>query len=172
MKKNAILLGLSLLSITLLTSCGSFGEGLLMGMAQGMSTYGSYNPYSTGTRSTTQSTTNLWSSTPTTYNASYYDWSSVPTTYVADTSSSYSSSSSSYSSLSSSSSSSSSSRRQCGVCKGTGRVTVTQSGVATFGLGGTTHHCEECGKTWNSGVEVHSHTDCRACHGTGYISSN
>jgi RecJ-like exonuclease len=78
------------------------------------------------------------------YNAASYQPVSTGSSYVA----------------SSTSSSSSKTRRQCYVCKGTGRTEHN-----SYAGGNYSKYCTTCGKTVYT---AHSHITCTSCRGKGY----
>lgn len=141
-----------------ISSCGSFGEGMLMGLSGiGMgSTYGSvYGSSMTSTYPTT---------------SAYSSWNSgnYATTSYSSTGSSYSSGGTTTTSTTrSSTSSSSSAGRKCAYCNGTGKVKKYYS-TPTFGLPETKKHCSECGEDYYPS-NGHSHVHCSNCRGTGYV---
>lgn len=60
-------------------------------------------------------------------------------------------------------------QRRCSICKGTGRISHNDNAPANFGIEKPRQQCSECGEWYNPNVFTHYHTQCRYCHGTGYI---
>ncbi len=60
--------------------------------------------------------------------------------------------------------------RQCPYCDGTGRRTVDDTSIVTFGQTPYWKRCDECGRRYLSSTN-HYHTQCSHCHGTGQITS-
>ncbi len=60
--------------------------------------------------------------------------------------------------------------RQCPYCDGTGRRTVDDTSIVTFGQTPYWKQCNECGRRYLSSTN-HYHTQCSHCHGTGQITS-
>ncbi len=63
------------------------------------------------------------------------------------------------------------SSRQCPYCNGTGRLTVDDTSIATFGQTPYWKRCDECGRQYLSSTN-HYHMQCRHCHGTGRITTD
>lgn len=168
--KNQIALLAAMAVMTVMTSCGSFGEGLLAGLSSYGSGYGScYSTYNYPTYSNNASV-NAWAmlaNSPTmaeanaTFNAamnnmmSSTDWSNVSTAYVpTDYSSSSSSSSSSSTSSTTGRYESRYGDKDCYMCLGTGDC-QTCNGTGHIWVIGEKRDCPNC----TNGV-------CSKCHGT------
>lgn len=153
MRKIWCLLLVCVFALATFTSCGSFGEGVLMGLAQ-------TSAYMAQPRSTYSSSPSfVYNPTPTTF------------TYTPSASvSSYNSSSSGTSSSTTTTSSSSSSQKICKKVSATDNAHCNGSGVcskcngkgkyydSSFGISRWVDPCTTCG---GSGK-------CPSCHGTGH----
>ncbi|MDD5870881.1 MAG: hypothetical protein PUC77_05260 [Bacteroidales bacterium] len=142
-----------------ISSCGSFGEGMLMGLA-GCGTGSAYG---------SMYGNSMMATSPVTSNYSTWNSGNYASTSYASAGSSYSSSGTTTSSTkrSGTSTGSTSAGRKCAYCNGTGKVTKYYS-TPTYGLPETKKHCSECGKDYYPS-NGHSHVHCSHCHGTGYI---
>lgn len=173
--KKSILIAVAFVC-NIFVGCGSFGEGLLTGLAGVVVSPGTYNSdYSSGYVSgygsipsppTPQAvmqqypinTTVDWNTVNSmNYNVGTYNGGYVPS-YSTGNSSGYESSSSG--SINSGTSSGTRQKKTCGLCNGSGRTWDTK-GVASFGLD---KWCQECSRKVPAN---HYHITCPSCKGQG-----
>lgn len=155
---------LFVLSSIVLTSCGSFGQGMLMGLCNLGSSYSTgygwgnnYSPSYSSESSSTSSSSSLSATRPSSSSASVssqFDWSTAPT-YVAPSASTYSGTSSGSSSTPSSTSSGY--QKTCHLCHGLKKCSTCNGNRSYINpLTNKYVSCPNC----SNGL-------CSHCHGTG-----